>query len=129
MKVVTIHISLTATRICTILVMLGCVQTYATPSRIRELEKDAVNNSEILEFGTEKENNQGGSPLYTIDYDQYGNITQMNRLHEIFHTIGLTHPKRVGGNQGIMKYPPQRPTKKDALELINTEYLPKIIEK
>ncbi|MBQ8058339.1 MAG: hypothetical protein IKQ47_00170 [Prevotella sp.] len=71
MKVVTIHISLTATRICTILVMLGCVQTYATPSRIRELEKDAVNNSEILEFGTGKENNQGGSPLYTIDYDLY----------------------------------------------------------
>ena len=53
----------------------------------------------------------------------------MNRLHEIFHTIGLTHPNREGGNQGIMKYPPQRPTKKDALELINTEYLPTIIEK
>ena len=109
--------------------MLGCVQTYANPSRISELEKDAVNNSENLEFGTEKGYKQGGSPLYTIDYDQYGNITQMNRLHEIFHTIGLTHPKREGGNQGIMKYPPQRPTKKDALELINIEYLPTIIEK
>ena len=55
--------------------------------------------------------------------------TKMNRLHEIFHTIGLTHPKGEGGNQGIMKYPPQKPTKKDALELINTEYLPTIIEK
>ena len=129
MKVVTKHISITVTRICTILVMLGCVQTYANPSRISELEKDAVNNSENLEFGTEKGYKQGGSPLYTIDYDQYGNITQMNRLHEIFHTIGLTHPKREGGNQGIMKYPPQRPTKKDALELINIEYLPTIIEK
>ena len=117
------------TRICTIIVMLGCVQTYANSSQFSELEKDAVNNSEILEFGTEKENNQGGAPLYTIDYDQYGNITQMNRLHEILHTIGLTHPKREGENQGIMKYPPQRPTKKDALELINIEYLPTIIEK
>ena len=71
MKVVTKHISLTVTRICTILVMLGCVQTYANSSRFSELEKDAVNNSEILEFGTGKENNQGGSPLYTIDYDLY----------------------------------------------------------
>ena len=109
--------------------MLGCVQTYANSSRFSELEKDAVNNSENLEFGTGKGNNQGGYPLYKIDYDQYSNITQMNRLHKIFHTIGLTHPKREGGNQGIMKYPPQRPTKKDALELINTEYLPTIIEK
>ena len=60
MKVVKKHISLVVTRICTILVMLGCVQTYANSSRFSELEKDAVNNSENLEFGTEKENNQGG---------------------------------------------------------------------
>ena len=63
MKVLKKHICLVVTRICTILVMLGCVQTYANPSRIRELEKDAVNNSENLEFGTGKENNQGGYPL------------------------------------------------------------------
>ena len=62
MKVVKKHICLIVTRICTILVILGCVQTYATPSRFSELEKDAVNNSENLEFGTGKENNQGGSP-------------------------------------------------------------------
>ena len=55
MKVVTKHISLTVTRICTILVMLGCVQTYANSSRFSELEKDAVNNSENPEFGTGKE--------------------------------------------------------------------------
>jgi len=42
--------------------MLGCVQTYVNSSRFSELEKDAVNNSEILEFGTGKENNQGGYP-------------------------------------------------------------------
>ena len=55
--VVTKHISLVVTRICTILVILGCVQTYANSSRFSELEKDAVNNSENPEFGTEKENN------------------------------------------------------------------------
>ena len=57
MMVVTKHISLVVTRICTILVMLGCVQTYANSSRFSELVKDAVNNSENPEFGTEKENN------------------------------------------------------------------------
>jgi hypothetical protein len=31
--------------------------SYTNSSRFSELEKDAVNNSEILEFGTEKENN------------------------------------------------------------------------
>jgi len=60
MKVVTKHISLTVTRICTILVMLGCVQTYANSSRFSELEKDAINNSKNLEFGTEKEKNGEG---------------------------------------------------------------------
>ena len=57
MKVVTKHISITVTRICTILVILGCVQTYANSSRFSELEKDAVNNSENLEFGTGKKKN------------------------------------------------------------------------
>ena len=77
--VVTKHISLVVTRISTILVILGCVQTYANSSRFSELEKDAVNNSENLEFGTGKENNQGGSPLYTIDYDRYGNILKLTK--------------------------------------------------
>ena len=35
--------------------------SYTNSSRFSELEKDAVNNSENLEFGTEKEKNQGGS--------------------------------------------------------------------
>ncbi|MDO5395781.1 MAG: RHS repeat-associated core domain-containing protein [Bacteroidales bacterium] len=51
---------------------------------------------------------------------------KMNRLHEIFHTLGLTHPPGVGGPQGIMKYPPDDPTEKDALELSTTEFLPTI---
>ena len=63
MKVLKKHISLTVTRICTILVILGYVQTYANYSRFSELEKDAVNNSKNLEFGTGKENNQGWYPL------------------------------------------------------------------
>ena len=53
--------------------------------------------------------------------------SEMNRIHEIFHTLGLDHPDG-GGDQGIMKYPPETPTKQDALELINNEYLPTLIE-
>ena len=51
--------------------------------------------------------------------------SKMNRLHEIFHTLGFTHPKG-GGKQGIMKYPPEKPTKKDALEISNSKFLPAI---
>ena len=64
MMVVTKHISLVVIRICTILVIPGCVQTYANSSRFSELEKDAVNNSENLEFGTGKEKN--GESLLSI---------------------------------------------------------------
>lgn len=51
---------------------------------------------------------------------------RMNRIHEIFHTFGFSHPKGSGGSQGIMKYPPSNPTKEDALELSNTDFLPTI---
>ncbi len=47
---------------------------------------------------------------------------KMNRLHEVFHTFGFSHP--VGGSKhGIMKYPPRNPNKKDALELATTTFL------
>ena len=52
--------------------------------------------------------------------------TKMNRIHEIFHTLGFSHPKGSGGPQGIMKYPPSDPTTMDALELSNTDFLPTI---
>ena len=54
--------------------------------------------------------------------------SKMNRIHEIFHTFGFSHPKGSGGKQGIMKYPPSKPSKKDALELSNIEFLPTIKE-
>ena len=50
----------------------------------------------------------------------------MNRIHEIFHTFDFSHPKGSGGSQGIMKYSPSNLTKKDALELSNTDFLPTI---
>jgi hypothetical protein len=34
--------------------------------------------------------------------------TKMNRVHEIFHTLGFSHPKGKGGSGGIMKYPPEK---------------------
>jgi len=39
---------------------------------------------------------------------------QMNKIHEIFHTLGMSHPKGTGGQGGIMKYPPQKPNQSDA---------------
>ncbi len=52
--------------------------------------------------------------------------TRMNRIHEIFHTLGFSHPKGSGGSQGIMTYPPSSPSKKDANELGNSTFLPMI---
>ena len=46
----------------------------------------------------------------------------MNRIHEIFHTFDFSHPKGSGNSQDIMKYPPCNLTKKDALELSNTDF-------
>lgn len=54
--------------------------------------------------------------------------TKMNRIHEIFHTFGFSHPKGKGGSQGIMKYPPQKPTSSDALELSTSTFLPSVHE-
>ena len=54
-----------------------------------------------------------------IDYDN-----KMNRIHEIFHTLGFSHPKGKGGKQGIMHYPPQRPNNKDANEISQSKFLP-----
>lgn len=52
--------------------------------------------------------------------------TKMNRVHEIFHTFGFTHPKGIGGKEGIMQYPPQKPNQNDADQLINNDFLPTI---
>ena len=53
--------------------------------------------------------------------------TKMNRVHEIFHTFGFTHPKGIGGKEGIMQYPPQKPNQNDADQLINNDFLPKVM--
>ena len=55
--------------------------------------------------------------------------TKRNRIHEIFHTFGFSHPKGSGGTQGIMTYPPSKPSSKDALELMTTPFLPTIKKK
>jgi hypothetical protein len=54
--------------------------------------------------------------------------TKMNRVHEIFHTFGFTHPKGIGGKEGIMQYPPQKPNQNDANQLINNDFLPTLIK-
>ncbi|OXA82894.1 hypothetical protein B0A56_03310 [Flavobacterium columnare NBRC 100251 = ATCC 23463] len=55
--------------------------------------------------------------------------TKMNRIHEIFHTFGFGHPKGTGGNNGIMKYPPEKPNQTDANNIGNGSFLPKVIVK
>ena len=38
----------------------------------------------------------------------------------------IKSPTRTRGSQGIMMYPPQNPTKKDAFKLANSIFLPQI---
>lgn len=49
--------------------------------------------------------------------------TFMNLLHEIFHTLGLDHPKGEGADSGIMAYPPKKPTEEDILRLLENDFL------
>lgn len=55
--------------------------------------------------------------------------SKMNRIHEIFHTLGFTHPRGTGGSTGIMKYPPTNPTQQDINQLANGAFLPAVILK
>ncbi len=72
----------------------------------------------------------GGATLYknTIIMNKVGDA-KMNRIHEIFHTLGFSHPEDSGGKQGIMKYPPNKPSNLDALELSTILFLPTIKKK
>ncbi len=53
----------------------------------------------------------------------------MNRIHEIFHTFGFTHPRGEGGTSGIMKYPPEKPNQADANQFGKGAFLPIILKK
>lgn len=57
--------------------------------------------------------------LMNTNYD-----TKRNRIHEIFHTLGLHD--HTGG---IMKYPPQKPNKQNINQLIYNGFLPHIKRK
>lgn len=52
--------------------------------------------------------------------------TKMNRIHEIFHTLGLNHVVDPTTLKGIMKYPPQKPNQQDVNSII---YNPFMIER
>ena len=51
----------------------------------------------------------------------------MNRIHEIFHTLGFDDFKLSDKGHGIMNYPPQKPDQKDVNNLVNNDFLPKIV--
>ncbi len=59
-----------------------------------------------------------------------GEDTKMNRIHEIFHTLGLTHPRGTGGTEkGIMRYPPAKPSQAEINQVGNASFLPVVILK
>lgn len=49
--------------------------------------------------------------------------TEMNRGHELFHTLGAQHPKGSGASSGIMAYPPQQPNQSDINNLMKNNVL------
>ena len=54
---------------------------------------------------------------------------KMNKVHEVFHTFGMSHPRGTGGqNGGIMKYPPEKPNQNDINFIGNGSFMP-VVEK
>jgi hypothetical protein len=75
--------------------------------------------------GTESRTTVGG--VTSGNKDIIMNIREdnkMNKVHEIFHTFGFKHPKKVGSAHGIMSYPPQKPDQIDFNEIGNSTFLP-----
>ncbi|MDX8568636.1 hypothetical protein OZ668_11600 [Elizabethkingia sp. HX XZB] len=48
---------------------------------------------------------------------------------EISHTFGMKHPKGKGGNNGIMKYPPEKPNQSNANFVGNGSFMPAVEKK
>jgi len=88
----------------------------------------AKRNETEQENGTVTFENTGGQ---TGDYKNIVmNVLDdntMNRIHEIFHTLGA--PKSMdNAPKGILSYPPERPIQSDIDYIINNSFLPKIIK-
>ncbi|MDE5608178.1 MAG: hypothetical protein K2I64_04505 [Muribaculaceae bacterium] len=91
------------------------------------------NEQQVKSFGIKEDKN--GNITYV------GGVTEKNKnivmnvidknfknlLHELFHTLGFTHPKNTGGTHGIMKYPPQNIDQEDINEVGNSSFLPAVI--
>lgn len=82
----------------------------------KEIEKDDGTTVTSAVGGTTGDNK---NVTMNVDYDD-----KMNRVHEVFHTFGFSHPKGTGGSGGIMKYPPTKPTQADINQLGNNSFLP-----
>jgi hypothetical protein len=55
------------------------------------------------------------------------NGKELDMMHEIFHTLGFDDFKLSDKGHGIMNYPPQKPDQKDVNNLVNNDFLPKIV--
>lgn len=107
-----------------------CVKTYQLfvhvliyhkthPNLQFEEKDDRFGNVSVVGAVTQDKKNI----CINVNYD-----TKMNRIHEIFHTFGFEHPKKVGGKGGIMNYPPQNPSIKDAEKIAKSKFLQTIIK-
>jgi len=107
---------------------------------------NAVGNSLVIENATqnprfattEKEADDGTVTTRTVggttESNKYITMnnkedTKMNRIHEIFHTLGLSHPRGTGGTAGIMQYPPAKPNQNDINTVANGAFLPAVVLK
>lgn len=86
---------------------------------LKMFETKEINNGD----GTTSTSTVGGVTSGKKDVTLNKNTdTKMNRIHEIFHTLGLKDfPK---DKTGIMNYPPEKPNQKDINLIGNGSFLP-----
>lgn len=55
--------------------------------------------------------------------------TEINRIHEFGHTLGLDDNVKTGAMGGLMEYPPSSISQKEANQLGNNGFLPAVENK
>jgi len=98
--------------------------TLANGSNYAKFKEQTIDNGDGTETPRTVGGQTGDNKFITMNARE---DTKINRIHEIFHTFGFEHAKDVGGAQGVMKYPPDKPTQTDINQLANSTFLPAVI--
>lgn len=98
-------------------------KSEATNSQVN-FEIDEIDNNSYKVLGGVTDVNH--YIIMNYDYSDWDYIEYL--IHELFHTLGFSHPKGKGGKQGVMAYPPVLPTDEDAQEIADSDFLPTITE-